>query len=62
MATRRKLNGVGGERLWKAMLAVMPAVIKNGANHPPKGSAQIAREYAQALLQEWRRTVSGGQS
>lgn len=60
MATSRKLNGVASERLWKAMLAAMPALIRNGANRPPKGSAQLAREYAQAWVQEWRRAVQGG--
>jgi hypothetical protein len=60
MATTRKLNGVTNEKLWSAMLAAMPVVIKNGANHPPKGSAQLAREYAQAWVQEWRRAVSRG--
>jgi hypothetical protein len=56
MATTRKLNGADSERLWEAMLAAMP-LFRNGAQHPPKGSAQLAREYARAWVSEWRRAV-----
>lgn len=57
MATQRKLNGVDSEKLWEAMKAVIPAVISNGAQHPPTGSAQVAREYARAMINEWRRSI-----
>lgn len=57
MATIRKLNGAESERLWQGMLAAMPAVIRNGSKHPPKGSAQLAREYARAWVNEWRHAV-----
>lgn len=48
------------EKLWEAMLAVAPTVIRDGTEHPPEGSAQIARDYARSLLNEWHSAVRSG--
>lgn len=57
MATQRKLNGADNEKLWEAMLAAMPTVIAPISQNPPKGSANIARQYARAFIDEWRSAV-----
>lgn len=57
MARRAKLNNLNTsdtERLWQAMVAISPTTVKDGTRHKPRYAAQLARESAEALLEEFQ--------
>lgn len=43
------------EKLWEAMLVVFPAIVVQDLKTAPSGCAQLVREHAEALLNEWTR-------
>lgn len=44
------------QMLWDAMLTVFPAIVVQDLKMAPKGCAQLVREHAQALVDEWMQT------
>jgi hypothetical protein len=45
------------DRLWAAMLHIYPHIInKAGPREQPQGCAHLCREFAEALLTEWKGT------
>lgn len=43
------------DKLWEAMLVVFPAIVVQDLKQAPSGCAQLVKEHAEALLNEWMR-------